>query len=152
MHRISLLLGVIMLLGGCQSTAPQPTEMTFAPLLDNATKSYQQGDLQLAEGLFRQLIAHDPSLMIAWCHLGHIGFRQHRYEAAINAYQQCIRYQPQQPDIWQNMAVIKLREASELLIQGSAFLPPAQEAQQIQSNYSRLIQSLMLLQRISQEE
>ena len=154
MRRISLLLSlaVVMVISGCQSTSPKLAETTFAPLLDNATKAYQQGDLQLAEGMFRQLIVRDPSLLMAWCHLGHIGFRQHQYEAALNAYQQCLRYQPQQPEIWHNMAVIKLREASELLIQGSAYLPPTTEASLTNQNYPRLIQSLMLLQRVSQAD
>lgn len=152
MHRTSLLIGFLMLLSGCQSTAPKLAESTLAPLLDNAMKSYQYGDLQLAEGMFRQLISRDPSLVVAWCHLGHIGFRQHHYEAALNAYQQCLRYQPQQPDIWQNMAVIRLRQASELLIQGSAFFPPDDEGYLSNPDYPRLIQSLMVLQRLPQTE
>jgi cytochrome c-type biogenesis protein CcmH/NrfG len=138
---------------GCQTTQPQLGETTFQPAIDNAMMAYQQGDLQLAEGLWRRLLQRDPSLFMAWCHLGHIGFRQHDYDTALNAYQKCLRQQPQQAEIWHNMAVIKLRQASELLIQGSAYLPAEDSASHDHKhNYQRLLNALMALQRVSQAE
>jgi len=50
------------------------------------------------------------------------------------------------------MAIIKLREASELLIQGSAYLPSEEAVSSNDSNYQQLLNALMLLQRVSQAE
>lgn len=152
MQRFSYMMLACLFIGGCQSTQPKLGELTLQPAIENATAAYQQGDLQLAEGLWRRLLERDPSLLDAWCHLGHIGFRQHAYEAALSAYQKCLQYQPQQPEIWHNMAVIKLREASELLIQGSAFIDDNRDPNQDAHNYSRLLNALMLLQRVSQAQ
>ena len=151
MLRPSLAAVALLTLLGCQTTAPQFTETALQPAIENATLAYQQGDLELAEGLWRKLLARDPSLTLGWCHLGHIGFRQHHYDAAFNAYQKCLRYEPQQPAIWQNMAVIRLRQASELMLHGSAYLPATEHLSGQPQGYQRLLQSLMLLQRASQQ-
>lgn len=150
MLRYSLLGLACVAVIGCQTTRPQVAEMALKPAIENATMAYQQGDLQLAEGLWRQLLERDPSLLVAWCHLGHIGFRQHAYQASLSAYQKCLRYQPQQPEIWHNMAVIKLRQASELLIQGSAYLPVEEGDSHTTQTYPRLLKALMQLQRVAQ--
>jgi cytochrome c-type biogenesis protein CcmH/NrfG len=150
MLRFNSLVLLVLLLVGCQSSTPQFTQTAFAPAIDSATAAYQSGDLQLAEGLWRQLLERDPTLVEGWCHLGHIDFRQHRYDSALTAYQKCLRYKPQQTDIWQNMAVIRLRQASELMIRGSAFLLPSEGVDNNQ-DYQRLLQSLMLLQRVSKQ-
>lgn len=141
------------LLAACQTNGTaggsmnQADSNTFPALISAARHAYQQGDLHAAEGLWRQLLQRDKQLYEGWCQLGHIGFRQHQYQSAVEAYQRCLQLHPQQPAIWHNLAVVRLRQATELLLQGQAYADQ-QEASDTQQQ-QQLLQHLLKLQRVS---
>jgi len=64
MLRSSLIFFASLLIMGCQTTPTKFGELTLKPAIDHATAAYQQGDLHLAEGLWRRLLERDPSLLV----------------------------------------------------------------------------------------
>lgn len=152
MNRISILV-LALLLMGCQTTQSRELELQLEPALYAAQTAYRQGDLHFAEGLWRQVLDAYPEQGQVWCDIGHVNYRVHRYDAAYEAYQFCLANNPQQPDIWKNLAAIRLRQATELLLAGHAYLgmPTSFGARNNQAQryeYEMLMQQLLALHRV----
>ncbi|KFZ30114.1 hypothetical protein IDSA_11720 [Pseudidiomarina salinarum] len=150
MGRVLMLL-LMVAAGGCATTGSPGQDPTNQSSLKAAELAYRQGDLHLAEGLWREIVGDEDDLSPGWCYLGHISFRQHRYEEALSSYQQCLDFRQQQPAIWRNMAALRLRQATELLLTGTAYLSDSGdtgEQQRFNREYRKLLQQLMVLQQV----
>lgn len=140
-------LPIVFIAAGCASTE----KVTFNTLEQQraiASKSYQQGDLHVAEGYLQRIVSSLPEHSDSWCKLGHINYRLNRYSAATSAYEKCLTLTPEQPEIWHNLAAVKLREATEFLLTGRAYIPESNEAAGASSfavNYDRLLNELSRL-------
>lgn len=140
-----------LLVAGCTSTGKSVYKPATESSMKAAEMAYRQGDLHLAEGLLLKLVRDSDDSAPGWCYLGHISFRQHRYEEALSAYQRCLDFRQQQPDIWRNMAALRLRQATELLLSGTAYLATDEvtaEQQRFNREYHKLLQQLMVLQQV----
>ncbi|WP_417667037.1 tetratricopeptide repeat protein [Pseudidiomarina sp.] len=129
---------------GCAATG-KTTFNTLEQQRAIASKSYQQGDLHVAEGYLQRIVSSLPKDSVSWCQLGHINYRLNRYLAATNAYQKCLSITPEQPEIWHNLAAVKLRQATEFLLTGRAYIPEINETGSASSfavNYTRLLNEL----------
>ncbi|RWU08758.1 tetratricopeptide repeat protein [Pseudidiomarina gelatinasegens] len=129
---------------GCAATE-KTTFNTLEQQRAIASKSYQQGDLHVAEGYLQRIVSSLPKDSASWCKLGHINYRLNRYSAATNAYERCLSLTPELPEIWHNLAAVKLREATEFLLTGRAYIPELNEAGSASSfavNYTRLLNEL----------
>ncbi|MDX1706261.1 tetratricopeptide repeat protein [Pseudidiomarina sp.] len=136
---------------GCTATGKSVYKPATERSMKAAETAYRQGDLHLAEGLLLELVKDGDNSAPGWCYLGHISFRQHRYEEALAAYQRCLEFRQQQPDIWRNMAALRLRQATELLLSGTAYLAAGEvstEQQRFNREYHKLLQQLMVLQQV----
>lgn len=131
---------------GCQAT--NASFDNIAQLQDLASQSYIAGDLHQAEGYWLDIAKVMPEHNRAWCQLGHINYRLHRYSAASNAYQKCLAIAPQQLSIWHSLTAVKLREASETLLMGSAHLNNEENANLV-SKYQLLMRELLRLHGIA---
>lgn len=139
--------GLVLLipLVGCKSTQ-QVRFDTIEQQQKIAIAAYQQGDLHIAEGYWRKIVSAMPEHAQSWCQLGHVNYRLHRYQAASNAYQRCLNLAPEQANIWHNLAAVKLRQATELLLTGQAYLEVAEgrvETHSFAYNYQRLMAELV---------
>src|SRR5690554_2551229 len=105
---------------GCKTTG-LPEDL-LAKNTDIALLAYQRGDLHLAEGYLQRVLAANSNHQESWCLLGNINYRLHDYEAATRAFDRCLKINPEQPQIWQNAAAVKLRQATELLLRGQGYL------------------------------
>ncbi|WP_417659876.1 tetratricopeptide repeat protein [Pseudidiomarina sp.] len=129
---------------GCAATE-KTTFNTLEQQRAIASKSYQQGDLHIAEGYLQRIVSGLPNDSDSWCKLGHINYRLNRYSAATNAYEKCLSLTPELPEIWHNLAAVKLRQATEFLLTGRAYIPESNEADSASSftvNYDRLLNEL----------
>lgn len=134
----TMLVAVLLMLTACTS---QPLTQAFEARINMAHHYYKIGDLNAAEASWRALLAKDAELTEGWCALGHIGFRQQRYEEALRHYEQCLKLSPEQPKIWHNLAVIRIRQATETLIIAMPY--------QSQQANPKLLNALLRLQRIA---
>lgn len=114
-----------------------------------ATVVYERGDLHTAEGSLQQVLKTQPRHLESWCLLGHVYYRLNRYEAADNAYQKCLALRAEQPAIWHNLAAVKLRQATELLITGLPYLELSERETEFSANYRLLLQELAQLHGVS---
>lgn len=121
---------------------------TIAQMQELATQAYINGDLHSAEGLWSDVVRVMPEHSEAWCQLGHIHYRLHRYTAANNAYQKCLSITPENIAIWHNLTAAKLRDASETLLSGSAYLTTEHD-QVLVGKYQLLLRELLRLHGIA---
>ncbi|MBR9908668.1 MAG: hypothetical protein GYB30_11580 [Gammaproteobacteria bacterium] len=131
---------------GCQSN--DASFENIAQLQELAQRAYVSGDLHQAEGLWLDIVKVMPEHTEAWCQLGHIDYRVHRYTAATHAYQKCLAITPHNVSAWHSLTAAKLREASETLLIGSAYLE-GEKDQRLVANYQRLLRELMRLHGIA---
>lgn len=139
----------ICMVGGisaCQSTSASFENV--AQLQQLASHAYAAGDLHLAEGYWLNITQAMPEHTDAWCQLGHINYRLHRYAAAGNAYKKCLAITPNNLAAWHNLTAVKLREASATIIQGSGYLE-ASDNQQLTHKYQLLMRELLRLHGIA---
>lgn len=133
-----LYLGLLILsLSACAVKPPTPA---YEALLRQAKISYEQGDMHKSESLWRQLVSAHTELAIVHQYLGHISFRFGRWQEAYSHYQSSLALEPQQPHLWHNLAVIRLRQATETLIRAQQYQPLADD--------EKLLAQLLRMQRM----
>ncbi|RUO25351.1 hypothetical protein CWE09_01035 [Aliidiomarina minuta] len=106
---------MMLLMSGCVSSAvnSRPSELRAT-----AQQAYYAGDLITAEGLLRQALDYNDKDADSWFLLGNIYLRTQQYVAAQNAYQRAARLKPEQAEIWHNLALIHIRQATQTLLEG----------------------------------
>ncbi|OZB05659.1 MAG: hypothetical protein B7X54_04795 [Idiomarina sp. 34-48-12] len=128
-------------LTGCNATQ----KVNFANVQQHYTVAktgYTQGDLHTAEGYLLKVVKAQPNHHESWCLLGHVYYRLNSYQAASNAYQTCLSLRPEQSAIWHNLAAVRLRQATELLIKGMPYLKATTVDKQFSTNYQLLLEEL----------
>ncbi|NNG43692.1 tetratricopeptide repeat protein [Pseudoalteromonas sp. NEC-BIFX-2020_002] len=115
---------LVLLFSGCSSSHLQQTEpkVNLVEIENRAEAAYLAGHLDMAEGLYRQLIKLKDSYPPAWFRLGNIYTRTNRLDAAISAYQRCIQLDVEHDKAWYNLAIARMRQATEVLIEAQKHL------------------------------
>lgn len=110
-----LSLWMVLFISGCVSPSvnPRPSELRAT-----AQQAYYAGDLITAEGLLRRALSYNDKDADSWFLLGNIYLRTQQYVAAQNAYQRAARLKPEQAEIWHNLALIHIRQATQTLLEG----------------------------------
>ena len=72
-------------------------------ILQQAWQAHQNGQVQAAENVYRQVLQQVPNHAAAWCFLGIALHDQHHYRQAIQAYEEALRLQPDFPIALNNM-------------------------------------------------
>lgn len=104
---------------GCASTGAGISGTTRpAELRSTAEYAYSAGDLITAEGLLREALELHAQDADSWFLLGNIYLRTRQYAAAERAYREAARLKPEQHQIWHNLAVIHIRQATQTLLEG----------------------------------
>ncbi|MGX5914409.1 tetratricopeptide repeat protein [Aliidiomarina sp. Khilg15.8] len=114
--RTLLVVALLVLTSGCASTSVSHTRP--AELRSTAEYAYRAGDLISAEGLLREALSHHARDADSWFLLGNIYLRTRQYAAAENAYRQAAQLKPEQAQIWHNLAIIHIRQATQTLLEG----------------------------------
>lgn len=115
----------LLMVTGCQSTpAVSPSHPIAGVSLQSersiaaAHQAYQVGDLLSAEALLQHHLQSHPQDPDGWFLLGNIYLRTAQYQAAQRAYAQASQLRPAQPEIWHNLALVHLRQATHMLLEG----------------------------------
>lgn len=124
-------------LSGCAAKPPTPA---YEALLRQAKITYEQGDMHKSESLWRQLVGVHAELAIVHQYLGHISFRFGRWQEAYSHYQSSLALDAEQPHLWHNLAVIRLRQATETLLKAQQYQPLADD--------EKLLAQLLKMQRM----
>lgn len=104
--------------GGCASAGADISGTRPTELRSTAQYAYSAGDLITAEGLLREALALHAQDADSWFLLGNIYLRTRQYTAAERAYREAARLKPEQHQIWHNLAVIHIRQATQTLLEG----------------------------------
>ena len=120
MVRCLFVLLVIVILTGCAGAHKKQnnnTSVNLVQLENKAEAAYVAGHLDLAEGMYRQLLSVRDNYAPAWFRLGNIYTRSNRLKAAVAAYQRCIQIDNEHEKAWFNLAIARMRQSTEVLIQ-----------------------------------
>ena len=105
------------LLTGCQSTPTTP-RLHSQQSVAAAQQAYQLGDLLSAEALLQRHLQDHADDSDGWFLLGNIYLRTAQYQAAQRAYTRASQLRPSQAEIWHNLAITHLRQATHVLLEG----------------------------------
>lgn len=123
---IAFVLAIILTHGCSTANAPksaaQENNIDLLVLEGNADTAYKSGHLELAEGLYRQLLSYKKDYAPAWFRLGNIYTRTNRLDAAVNAYQNSISSDNEHAKAWHNLAIARVRQATDVLIEAQNHL------------------------------
>ncbi len=132
---------LVLCLSACNSTPQSPQYAQYQ--LGNAKAWYEQGDLLSAEQQLHALHQHGAGSAESWRLLGNIHLRQHRLEAAREAYRTSVQLNPHESDVWHNLALTELRQTTATLMKARTQL------QRLPDEDERLLSLLLKLQRVS---
>lgn len=123
MYKYLFLMLVSVLFTGCTQTSgheQKNNKIDLVKLENRAGSAYTAGHLDLAEGMYRQLLSIRENYAPAWFRLGNIYARSNRLAAAVSAYQRCIQIDSEHEKAWFNLAVTRMRQSTDVLIQAQA--------------------------------
>ena len=107
------------LLAGCQSTSTTSTQhLQSHQSVAAAQQAYQLGDLLSAEALLQRHLHDHPNDPDGWFLLGNVYLRTAQYQAGQRAYTRASQLRPGQAEIWHNLAITHLRQATHILLEG----------------------------------
>ncbi|OIM99873.1 hypothetical protein BFR57_04790 [Idiomarina sp. MD25a] len=132
---------LVLCLSACTSTPQSPQYAQYQ--LGNAKAWYEQGDLLSAEQQLNALHQNGAGSAASWRLLGNIHLRQHRLEAAREAYQKSVQLNPHEADVWHNLALTELRQTTATLMRARTQL------QRLPDEDERLLALLLKLQRVN---
>lgn len=137
-------LGILLLISlvqGCTSTTPtKPSANQLIDAFARAERSYDQGLLSDAEQQYRQITLSHPDYYEAWFKLGNIYTRTDQLPAAVLAYEECTRREPEELRCWNNLAIARLKQSIQVLEQGKSQLVAGSPGyEMLDALYTRLV-------------
>ncbi len=116
-----VLCGVVLILAGC--SAINGHEDVYAMSKEAAIAFDNQEDAK-AEQLYKGLVKQAPNDAENWFRLGNLYARTNHPDQAVEAYQRALMADGNNPKIWHNLGVVRLRQAWASLIQAETLAPP----------------------------
>ena len=112
-------------LGGCTaavSTAIKTLDKDpdLVSINREAELAYESGEAAKAEALYKNLVRRMPNDAETWMRLGNLYARNNRPEEAAAAYQKALTINSNEAKAWNNLGVVRLRQAWAALIQARA--------------------------------
>lgn len=120
------------MLAACTQTptrlAPPPATAPArdpANVLLEAETAYRTEQWDAAEERYLALVRQDPSNGPLSFKLGNVYFRSGRLDSAAAAYAECVKHTPDLSKAWDNLGIVRLRQASESAAEAARVAGPA---------------------------
>lgn len=134
---------IAVLMIGCASNSEQPEGLTpkqKISFLLEADDYYKKGLLTQAEARYRKALEENPNIYEARLKLGNIYVRKGQLEAAVLAFERCIEIDPDQVRAWNNLALTRVMQATEVTREGVTVTDPrAPERKKLERLFDQLI-------------
>lgn len=113
MMRIFGILLVVIVLSGCSAAMPVREEAVIPPdkTISLADSTYTSSNWLESEKYYSILVQSGPPQALYWYRLGNIYAFTERPDAAIVAYREAIKLEPDSADTWYNLGMVQLRQA-----------------------------------------
>jgi len=120
LFKVASFIFLILIFSGCSSTEKNTNKpknkVNLISIENKADIAYMSGHLEMAEALYRELLQTRNDYAPAWFRLGNIYTRTNRLNAAVSAYQNCLQNNNEHERAWHNLAITRIRQATEVLI------------------------------------
>ncbi|MFK7996003.1 MAG: tetratricopeptide repeat protein [Granulosicoccus sp.] len=142
-------LSVMMLVSACATTTDQRGTGNTKPPVDlfmmsvNAQRAYQQSRWPEAVRIYQQIVQHVPTDAIAWFRLANTYARQGAYQRAIQAYEQSLTFDSEQPKAWFNLSTAHLLNAQTAMQYAQTQMLNNDPAKNMVSNRLQILHSLV---------
>jgi len=116
-------LAATVLLGGCGTTVVSSAlraidnEPDLISINREAELAYESGEAAKAEALYKSVVRRMPNDAETWLRLGNLYARNNRPDEAAHAYQKSLMANNAEARAWNNLAVVRLRQAWAALLQ-----------------------------------
>lgn len=115
---------IMLTLSACASAPESKANTQLFEVLKKADAAYSEANWLAAEQYYQQLIDKVPDDAYAWMRLGNTRLQQGRLKAAIIAYQESLRHDPEQPKPYYNLSTAYMLQAQQALEQARLKLQP----------------------------
>lgn len=102
----------------CASAERPPQQTGLEDMMERAQLAYHEGRMGDAERYLHEITQSHPTAAPAWLRLGNVFYRTGRYDAAVHAYEQALRYDPRNGLAWHNLALTRMQQASDVVESG----------------------------------
>jgi len=114
---------LLLLATAASSCAAFGAKATPLELTRQADMAYAQGDYDMAEKYYSELVARGNISYESTFKLGNIYSRSRRLEKAAQMYQKTLTKNPDFAPAWRNMAVVRLLQGMAMLVESQKRLP-----------------------------
>ena len=109
-----LFLVLVLTLSGCNTQNIRASDPVA--IREHAAAAYQNNDWETAEQDYLYLTRNAAAGAEDWFRLGNIYARTNRAEAAVTAYREALKQDQGNSNVWYNLAVVQLRQATQTFI------------------------------------
>jgi len=148
--RITTLAGLFIILVGCATQSPRQETSFQVDLFEIeklAAADYENGNWLESEKYYTLLVERDPENSLHWLRLGNIYAMTNRSDAAVIAYREAVRLDPELSNAWYNLGVLQLRQAAhsfnEMQIHIGPEDPLTEQGQRILEGIMELIEGTL---------
>lgn len=139
--RVFSVLCLVGLMGGCAAPAQtiEKERQGLEYLMGQAQVAYSEGRMTDAERYLHAITERYPDTAPAWLRLGNVFYRTGRYDAAIHAYEQALRYDQKNGQAWHNLALTRMQQAADIVDSGLRQTRPDSTDHQALQNLQKII-------------
>jgi len=105
----------IIFLSACTSTGEKKTSKELFVLLEKANNAYSDGNWLEAEMYYQELLEKVPTDSYAWLRIGNARLQTGQIDAAISAYAESIKHNPNEPKPYYNLSTAYMLQAQRAL-------------------------------------
>lgn len=101
----------VTLLGCAVTPSVEQQRQGLEELMGLAQVAYGDGRMADAERHLHAITERYPDTVTAWLRLGNVFYRTGRFDAAVHAYEQTLRYDSRNGQAWHNLALTRMQQA-----------------------------------------
>jgi len=138
---------LFLFLMGCANQPPvqkDSVQIDLVQIEKQAATDYEQGNWLQSEKNYSMLAEQYPHKSLNWLRLGNIYAMTNRPDAAVIAYREAVKHDPELSHGWYNLGVLQLRQAAhsfnQMQIHVSPDDPVSEQSQRILDGIMQLIQ------------
>ena len=147
MKLVLVALMTCILLAGCgaMESRPESGGEEFLKMQREAQAAFDSGENARAEVLYKGLLRANPNDSDAWFRLGNLYARSDNADQAVDAYLRCLSINGNDARAWNNLGVVRLRQAWAALLRANTLTGPSDRINTISADMIHALEKVPYL-------